>query len=44
MAHWDTSGLLKLFIDDEDGSTFKALAAAGVPYAGVGGNAVAAEH
>lgn len=29
MAHWDTSGLLKLFIHEEDSSTFEALAAVG---------------
>ena len=29
MAHWDTSGLLKLFIHEADSSTFEALAAVG---------------
>jgi hypothetical protein len=28
MAHWDTSGLLKLFLAEPDSSTFAALAAA----------------
>lgn len=29
MAHWDTSGLLKLFINEADSPTFATLAAAG---------------
>lgn len=31
MAHWDTSGLLKLFLAEPDATTFAALAAAGGP-------------
>jgi hypothetical protein len=31
MAHWDTSGLLKLFLAEPDAPTFAALAAAGGP-------------
>lgn len=29
MAHWDTSALLKLFLNEEDSSIFEALAAPG---------------
>jgi predicted nucleic acid-binding protein len=29
MAHWDTSGLLKLFMNEADSPTFAALAASG---------------
>ncbi|HWB02473.1 MAG TPA: type II toxin-antitoxin system VapC family toxin [Verrucomicrobiales bacterium] len=31
MAHWDTSGLLKLFLAETDSSLFEGLAAAGSP-------------
>ena len=31
MAHWDTSGLLKLFLAEADSSLFEGLAAAGGP-------------
>jgi predicted nucleic acid-binding protein len=31
MAHWDTSGLMKLFLAETDAPTFAALAAAGGP-------------
>ena len=31
MAHWDTSGLLKLFLAEADRAVFEALAAQGGP-------------